>query len=551
MKKIRRLIAFLLVCTMSASLCACSQQTPPTQSKEPAAPSSETGDAGADGGSKAGQAMDISGKEFTLWAPIYWTGKVAGYEENVAWQKLQETLGVKLHYQHPPAGQEIEQFNLMIASDELPDLICTGWSGLDMYIGGGDKYVNDRVLIRLNELIDSYAPDYKRSIDEIVEPDQRKDFYTDEGNMFAFYAISPYEEWCYNGLMYRQDWMDELGLKNPKSFAEVENVLTQFKEKKGAKNPLSFPKTGIDGFSGIFMTNWDIGLGFYQKDGKIQYGPTQPAFKNYLELMNDWYKKGLIDKDFATRDDETVKRLMTSGESGAVIHSPDTISSWMTDITPMMGGEYPTESGDKRVEYRLRNNQLRPQFCYSITSACKDPEAAVVMLNYGYTEPGYMLANYGQEGETYNRTGEMLKFGDFEYPAIKYTDQMLNNPDWPVLDAIAKFKMHIGPFLRFEHEGNPAINTSTAGIRKFWTDAAGTSLNLPMMTLNAEEGKEYARIMNQIKTYQDTAVLEFIMGKRDLSEFDKYIADMEKLEISKAVSLEQAALDRYNSRQAQ
>ena len=90
----------------------------------------------------------------------------------------------------------------------------------------------------------------------------------------------------------------------------------------------------------------------------------------------------------------------------------------------------------ERVNYRLTNYQVRPQFSYSITTACKNPEAAVKFLNYGYTKEGYMLYNYGIEGETYNLTGETLTYNGIEYPLVEYTDKMQNNPYYPVLDAI-------------------------------------------------------------------------------------------------------------------
>ena len=91
-------------------------------------------------------------------------------------------------------------------------------------------------------------------------------------------------------------------------------------------------------------------------------------------------------------------------------------------------------------------------------------------------------------------------------------------------------------------------NMQNAEIRKALTEEADTGLNIPMTTLNAEEGKEYTRIMNQIQTYQDTAVLQFIMGTKSLDEFDSYVSDMKKLEIETAISYQQAALERYNNR---
>lgn len=492
--------------------------------------------------------IDIRGEEFTIWSPIYWVGKVAGFEDNVAWQQLQENLGITLNFEHPPVGQEFEQFNLMVAGDTLSDIISTGWAGEGLYKGGGDQYIDDEVLLRLNELIDQYAPDYKNAIETLVVENEQRDFYTDEGNMYAFFAISPYEEWCHNGIMYRQDWMDELGLENPETFAEIENVLTRFKEEKGAKYPFILPDIGVDPHSGLFLSSWDIGVGYYQNEGKVMYGPVQPEFKEYLALMNDWYEKGLIDKDFATRDVEAQKRMLTTGESGAIMDSPDTMGAWMQGITTMMGGKYPVEESGKRIQTRLKNYQKRPPFGFSITTACENPGAATAFLNYGYTEEGYMLMNYGIEGDTYNLTSNELEFNGNVFPAIEYTDTMMNNPDYSVLDAITKYKMHIGPFIRFEHEGNPAMNLTSAETRQFWTDEADTTLNLPMTTLTAEEGEEFARIVNQVETYQETAILQFIMGTRDLGTFDEYLADMEELGIARAIELQQTALDRYNNR---
>lgn len=543
-------LALMTSLTLLMGTIGCGGQTEETTSSK--APEEtkkeESGQETAASSGNAFEELSLEGVELTIWAPIYWVGKTMTYDDNEAWQKVQEETGVKLTFIHPPAGEETEQFNLMIASDSLPDIICTGWGGDGLFIGGRDKYVEDEIIIPLDDLIDTYAPDYKEAIEKVVVKEQQKDFYTDNGSLTAFYAISPYEEWCYNGILIRQDWMEELGLERPYTMEQYENVLTQFKEKKGAQSPLILPKSGIDGNSGVFMTAWEIGPGFYQENGTVKYGPIQTEFKEYLKLMNDWYEKGLIDKDFSTRDDDAMKRMMTTGVSGMIIHSPDTVGSWMNGVSPIMTGGYPVLKEGERVNYRLTNYQVRPQFSYSITTACKNPEAAVKFLNYGYTKEGNMLYNYGIEGETYNLTGETVTYNGIEYPLVEYTDKMLNNPDYPVLDAILTFKTHMGPFIRFEHEGNPALDMQNAEIRKALTEEADTGLNIPMTTLNAEEGKEYARIMNQIQTYQDTAVLQFIMGTKSLDEFDSYVSDMKKLEIETAISFQQAALDRYNNR---
>ena len=72
---------------------------------------------------------------------------------------------------------------------------------------------------------------------------------------------------------------------------------------------------------------------------------------------------------------------------------------------------------------------------------------------------------------------------------------------------------------------------------------------MPLITLTSSEGAEYASIMTQVKTYQDAAVVNFIMGNKSIEdEFDAYIGDLKKLNIDRAVEIKQAALDRYNAR---
>jgi putative aldouronate transport system substrate-binding protein len=505
----------------------------------------------AAGCKRSADAGAVSGSgpvKLTMWAPLMWVGKVTDYQDNIAWQNVQRATDTEITFLSPPAGQEGENFNLMIASDTLPDMIMSNWAGDGLYSGGIDKYVNDGVIIRLNELVEKHAPDYLKCIETFVPADERKEFYTDAGHIAVFYSISPYEEWTYSGIQYRQDWMDELGFKNPETIEEVERVLTAFRDRKGAKSPLLIPPSGLDENSGIFLSAFGLAPSFYQKNSVVYYSHTDTGFKQYLALLNDWYNKGLIDRDFPTRDDDAWKRLLTTGDAGACIQSPDTVGDWMLSITSMMGGNFPVLKPGERVPFRLKTFRARPPYNVSVTSGSKNPEAAVRFLNYGYTEPGWMEYNYGQEGKTYHKTGETFEINGVSFPRIKYTDLMMNNPEYSILDAILKYKVHIGPFLRFEHEGNPAINQNTAGIRQFWTETGGTEINLPPTTLTADESREYNSIMSEVSPYESAIILEFILGKQSLDKFDEYAGTIKRLGIDRAIAIQQAALNRYNTR---
>ncbi len=483
---------------------------------------------------------DLGGITLKVWKPLWWTSVVTSDSENECWQVLEKKFNVHFEFIQPSVGSEQEQFNLLMAGGELPDIIFTGWSGTDLYTGGLDKYVDEGVLVDLNEHVQEWAPDYYNCIQTYVKPEEQREFYTDSGYMTQFYAISPYEEYSYNGLLFRKDWMDELGLSLPQTMDDVENILTQFKDVKGAEYPLFFPTSGVDTLSGFFVSAYGIGPAFYKDSDTVLYGPAQPAFKEYLEKMADWYQKGLIDVDFVSRDTESKMRMLTTGQTGAVIDSPDNVYTYMASITEMTGGTYPVLNAGDTVEFRLKTYQCRPPYCAAITTDCKNLEAAMTVLNYGYTEEGWMLYNYGIEGLTYNMEGDKAVF----------TDVILNNPDYPsLLDSIARYKWHIGPFLRFEHESDPAITQENMGTRRALTENAGTDQVLPMISMTADEGTEYASIMSQVQTYQDAAIVNFICGNADIdSGFDEYVSTLKGLGIDRAVAIQQAALDRYNAR---
>lgn len=126
----------------------------------------------------------------------YWVQMVSqvsatlkSYNEIEAYKELERVTGVKVDFQHPPEGQQAkEQFNLMLTSDKLPDVIEYSWTS---YPGGPEKAIKDGKIIRLNDLIDQHAPNLKKVLEE--HPDWKKEIMTDEGSIYAFPFIRSHD----------------------------------------------------------------------------------------------------------------------------------------------------------------------------------------------------------------------------------------------------------------------------------------------------------------------------------------------------------------------
>ena len=71
----------------------------------------------------------------------------------------EEQLGVHFDWTFPTGGQETQQFNLLLASGDLPDLV--GWYWTTDMPGGAERAIRDGYICSLNDYMDDYAPDFK------------------------------------------------------------------------------------------------------------------------------------------------------------------------------------------------------------------------------------------------------------------------------------------------------------------------------------------------------------------------------------------------------
>ncbi|MDO4295379.1 MAG: extracellular solute-binding protein [bacterium] len=458
------------------------------------------------------------------------------------WQK--ET-GVTLEFQHPAAGQVKEQFNLLVADGNLPDIMEYQW--VKDYPGGPEKAIRDGVIISLNDVIDQYCPNLKAYLAEHPEVDKK--IKTDDGNYFAFPFIRGEEKLRVTvGAFIRSDWLEELGLEVPTTIDEWHTVLTAFKDEKGAEAPFCFD---WDNFkkNNIVMYGHNAMYDYYiDDDGKVQYGPVQDNFKDYLATMNQWYSEGLIDKDIATLNGDQVTSKMTTDKAGASIGwaasrmqvfittAQTTNPDYMLVPTPV-----PTLEKGATPEYGFIEDSF-PDVGAAITTSCKDVELAARLLDYGYSEAGHNMFNFGEEGVSYEMKDDVPT----------YTDAVLNNADgWPLAQSLAKYVRanYNGPFVQDGNYIEQYLQLPTVKeCPTVWLAPGAEKHTMPNVTPLQDESKELATITNEIGTYVDEMVLKFIFGTESLDKWDEYVQTIQNMNLERALEIENSALERYNAR---
>jgi putative aldouronate transport system substrate-binding protein len=464
------------------------------------------------------------------------------FSGNPMFQALMKMTGITLQFIHPPLKQEQEAFKLMLASGDLPDIVELTYLKADLYPGGPDQAIKDGVFIRLNELVDTYAPNYKKIMK--FKPDIEKSLKTDEGNLYAFQMIEKVVQPSYGGPAVRVDWLDDLGIKVPETMDDWYLMLKAFKEKKGASAPMLMEKKGGAGGYYSFISAYGVIADFCRKGQTVMYGPIEPGFRDYLATMHRWYTEGLIDKDFVSHDGytgpNTLNKIAT-GQSGAWecgFYHFNTIEKVMEGTSFRLSAvPYPSRTKGQVVTMRQYNENVRgdPTF---ITSANKHPVESVKLLDFNYSDQGTLLCNYGIEGVDWV----------MENGKPKYTYAAMNHPSFPAGSIVTSvFCRHEGPFIRDYARTYISYKPNALQAMEIW-EGDQSGMIPKTLTLTSEDGPRFYAIMSDIQTYVTEMIPKFIMGIEPIEKFDQFTAQLKKMGIEEAIGIEQAALTRYFKR---
>ena len=550
MKNAKKLVALLLVLAMVLSLGACGNNASNDSSTSSQTSTSDSGDS-----STAEEGDTAEPGEFKL--PIvdepvtltYFNADDTNaaiitndWNDNEFYQEMERRTGVHLDFETVSSADYQTNFNLMIASGKLADLIYVGAS---YYAEGVDAAIDDGYFLDLTDKVEEYMPNYNAIRTSDIQYELLST--TDSGRLGAVYELRQSKQGPWLGLWIRQDWLDDLGLDTPVTFDDYHEVLTAFKEEKGATAPLILNWSGSDGEFGTMSGGLNV-LNSWQLDetGKVNFGPYMDAWKEYVTIMHQWYEEGLIDPDFMATDERTADMAkVVTGASGlfaALYTMPSVYEASSEDPNMNLAPVNPPvkNEGDE-IHIRLRDSYTSGNT--AISADCENPEVAMRWLDYLFTEEGALLANYGVEGDTF----EFDENGD---PV--YTDKIVNNENgWTMTQTMASYLCPSAGIANWsdwtrELAGVPEKDQACYDV---WSEADDTWRLPSSVSLTQEESTERAALYADISTIVKEQTAQFISGALDIeSNWDAYIASLESSGIERAIEITQAAYDRYLGR---
>lgn len=478
---------------------------------------------------------------FTLWtsnSPDL-SEIISDLNEYLVFSQLEQATNVRWDATLVSFFSSDEQFQLMVASQDYTDVVCRA---IDSYTGGTDQAIEEEFLIDVSDLIDENMPNLLDWFDKY--PELRKQMTTVEGNIGGFPKFYQEPSDVNEGALIRLDWLEELGLESPKTYDDLHNVLTQFKEQKNASAPLVIPvNTGVQG-NLLYGYNID---NYYQVDGQVRFGPMQPEFKEYLTMMNQWYNEGLLSDSFLTSQAEVLMDFSTilSGDTGvwcgSGTQSITQLLSMAAESQPDMritGMTNVTKDGD--TAHVGTESQILDSIMWSITTQCSDPAAIARYVDYLYSDAGILLANYGVEGETFHYVDGK--------PVL--TELVTNNPDYSYNLALNIFtcdRQTPVPFIIDEQKARNDYSEDQSNAVAVWNEATDGLYNIPRQGVNmtTKEQEEYNSTYSDIDTYMDETISKFVVGDLSLDQFDSFVQKLKDMGIEDCIAIEQTAYDRY------
>ena len=228
------------------------------------------------------------------------------YSDNPAVRYLNYRFNVTFDFEQPVTGTESDALALMIGARRFTDAIHLAPFG-----GNILQLYDDGIIIDIAQWLD-YMPNFRNLIENY--PDVARVAFNDDGRILMMPLFNDVPEYPFAGLMYHHDILYAMtdgniqfpsGNDVPTTIADWEYMLPLFLEYFQAAGfadfaPLILPVQGFIHF-GALINSFGAAPNLYVRNGVVNHGILEPEFFTYISTMRDWFERGWIHQDFASR----------------------------------------------------------------------------------------------------------------------------------------------------------------------------------------------------------------------------------------------------------
>lgn len=550
----------------------------------------------------------ISRGEDSTYYMSYEDNPVIKYLESLEWNGRK----VKFKFLVPVSGAERDNFNTLLMTEEYAMLMdmsyCTSTP---------TELLQDDVIWDLTPYLDECLPSYKKIIDE--NPDLAPMLYSPvdgDKRILSLYSMSAEVTGNFMGLNYRRDWVAKYG-KNPFTGEAFTYGYTDPADYNTYYDDVVFPNGTGDP---IYVSDWewmfsifeeaikDLGItdgycvsitykgyaesgGFFDSafgggcplwfrnpEGDADFGGTSEAMRTYIEMMNNWYNKGWLDKNFADHTSDQIYSIDSAkinsgkvgafvgrrGNSGGQMDSGDKFTEGIMiyGARPAINDVYGSDSVKNKEPYSLyQYSKLRANLCVTKKVKEEDLKTVLALLDFFYKEEGGTLTSLGLTKEQDELCGDKIysKYGldngaltktpngDGTY-TYKRDEKLLDDNN--LASAMAGKRLTLG----YYHKGIvPALNASYStcalqamGEWDYYYNTGYIDKSLRAQ-FTPDEAALYSKIFSNVDTYMSQNIPAFITGAKDVNgkDWDDYKKMLNKYSPQKVTAIFQRVFDSF------
>jgi len=312
---------------------------------------------------------------------------------------VKEKTGVEYVLENVPAGADAaEHINMMIVSDDLPDILRP--------VGGVEETLIDQGgALALDDLLLEYAPHVWERI-----PDEAWDIVRTASPDGKIYYIPKVYLIPERAALIRQDWIDAVGHDMPETIEDYKELLIAFRDEdpNGNGEADELPTSGreygmwMDHLFAMFgvamwegVPEWDI------YDGEINYAGTSENMRAAIAYIRELYEEKLLDNETFLNKGDVWTAKINNDLVGSWYHLPANLNARYEAMLEANSNAYVVGMPLPKVEgfegFITQKSVGEPEWLIPLEAEEKAPDA-LKLLDFWYNPENDDFITFGIEG---------------------------------------------------------------------------------------------------------------------------------------------------------
>ncbi|MBD2847531.1 extracellular solute-binding protein [Paenibacillus sp. IB182496] len=499
-------------------------------------------DAAATGGNQTETAKEVPTVDFLLG----WDPGLPISSELPVFVEWGEKTGVKFNVNSPPRDAFKERMNVVLFSNDLPDMMKFFQDATTF------KDYGPQLFVALDEYLEAgKLPNLQRWLDKYPEIEEVMRSPVD-GKMYGFPLVQDFD-YAPTLWLVRNDLLKKEGLdaKDIKSFDDLKEAMLALQRQTG--DYITSSRLGFSYYASRMLPYFGVGQGtlYDSEQGRYVFSPTEheERYKTWVEFERWMYENKLLHPNFLTMNDQELFASYASGDFPLMREQ-----TGMFELNPQsdpnieVAAIYPFEvDGVMYQQARDPHYNIGYRGPVVINKNSEHIEDIIRAMDYVYSDEGIEHMMLGVEGVTFTRdagtpSGYKLDQvqsvwtmkADGSFPDGMKRLQDYGYGTWWLTGVVPAYDR----FGLLKYKAGEEAQAKVVPDRVDRLSELGTLRDPdPLLNFTKEEQTLRSEITTALDTYISENVSKFILGQKPMSAWDAFIQGFDALRVDELLEL--------------